>query len=72
MPFGAGPSRVSVGARFSPQIHRDGEEYAQLNEGDVKGPRFPARGSCVRTTPTFTPGEPLKPATTYVIHVGGG
>lgn len=50
------------------------EQYAALHEGEVTGPEV--SGSWSRsedgTQLIFTPAAPLKPATTYVIHIGGG
>ena len=50
------------------------EAFAALHERDLAGPEVPGAWvlSQDRTTLTFTPTEPLKPATTYVVHVGGG
>lgn len=50
------------------------EQYAELHEGDINGVVVPGTWvlSQDRTTITFTPDEPLKPATTYLIHLGGG
>jgi len=50
------------------------EEYAALHEGPVTGPEV--AGTWARSTDgmtlTFTPDAPLKPATMYTIHIGGG
>lgn len=64
----------SVVVTFDHAIAAGMEEYAALHEGDLTGPEVPGTWvmSDDRTTLRFTPTEPLKPATTYVIHVGGG
>jgi hypothetical protein len=73
-----GSTDVTVGSSvvvtFDHAIADGMEEYAALHEGDVTGPGVPGMWliSDDATTLTFTPDEPLKPATTYVIHVGGG
>lgn len=73
-----GSTDVTVGSSvvvtFDHAIAAGMEEYAALHEGDVTGPELPGTWlvSDDRTTLTFTPDEPMKPATTYVIHVGGG
>ncbi len=69
---------VAVGAdvviAFDHAIAEGMEEYAALHEGSVVGPEV--AGTWTRSadglTLTFTPAAPLKPATTYVIHIGGG
>ena len=65
---------TTVVVRFSHPIAEGMEEYAALMEGSVTGPEVPGAWalSADQTTLTFTPGSPLKPATTYVIHIGGG
>lgn len=73
-----GSTDVTVGSSlvvtFDHAIAIGMQEYAELHEGDVNGPEVSGTWlvSVDRTTLTFTPGEPLKPATTYVIHIGGG
>lgn len=73
-----GSTDVTVGSSvvvtFDHAIAEGMEEYAALHEGDVIGPEVPGAWlmSDDRTTLRFTPAEPLRPATTYVIHVGGG
>lgn len=64
----------SVVVTFDHVIAAAMEEYAALHEGDVTGPEVPGTWvmSHDRTTLTFTADELLKPATTYLIHVGGG
>lgn len=48
--------------------------YAALHEGGVGGPEVEGTWNLTDegTVLTFTPAEPLKPATTYTIHLGGG
>jgi len=50
------------------------EDYMDVHEGDVTGAQV--AGACTLSengdTLTFTPDQDLKPATTYMIHVGGG
>ena len=63
-----------VTVEFDHPMHTGMETYADLHEGDINGPTV--KGTWVwsgdYTTLTFTPMQPLKPATTYVIHLGGG
>lgn len=49
-------------------------DYVGLHEGDVTGPEVAGTWSWSEdlTELAFTPDEPLKPATTYTIHLGGG
>lgn len=49
-------------------------EYAALHEGDVNGPEVAGTWSLSgdSTGLVFTQEEPLKPATRYTIHLGGG
>jgi hypothetical protein len=49
-------------------------EYAALHEGDVNGPEVAGSWSLSEdsTQLVFTPDEPLKAATKYTIHLGGG
>lgn len=49
-------------------------EYAALHEGDVNGPEVPGTWAMSgdSTAMTFTPEQPLAPATDYTIHLGGG
>jgi hypothetical protein len=50
------------------------EAYAALHEGSVTGAEVAGAWSrsADGTALTFTPDAPLKPATTYVVHLGGG
>lgn len=50
------------------------EAYAVLHEGDVDGPEVAGTWalSADRMTLTFTQDAPLRAATDYVIHLGGG
>lgn len=50
------------------------EAYAALHEGSPQGPVVAGawEASKERTVLTFRPNTPLKRATTYVIHLGGG
>lgn len=49
------------------------EVYVDLHQGDINGPVVPmtAAWSEDRTTLTITPDQPLQPATTYTVHLGG-
>lgn len=49
-------------------------QYADLHEGDLSGPVVEGTWSWSQDTTvlTFTPSAPLKAATTYTIHLGGG
>jgi hypothetical protein len=59
---------------FSHAMASGMEMYVSLHEGDVTGPTVPGvmTWSSDRTTLTFTPAAPLKSATAYTLHVGGG
>ncbi|MFQ5535995.1 MAG: Ig-like domain-containing protein [Gemmatimonadota bacterium] len=50
------------------------KDYVDLHEGDVTGPEVEGLWtvSADGRKLTFQPAQPLKPATTYTIHVGGG
>ena len=73
-----GVTGVNVGAnvtvRFSHAIMAGMDQYAALLEGDVTGPVVPGVWTILadRTTLTFTPAQPLKAATHYTVHLGGG
>lgn len=74
----AGSMDVSVGASvvitFDHSIGAGMEQYAALHEGELTGPEV--EGMWTRsedgTMLTFEPAAPLKAATTYVVHIGGG
>lgn len=59
---------------FSHAMGSSMEMYVSLHEGEVTGPTVPGvmTWSSDRTTLTFTPSTPLKSATAYTIHLGGG
>lgn len=63
-----------VTVEFSHPMHSGMEAYADLHEGDVSGRTVEGTWtwSDDYTTLTFTPAQPLRLATTYVIHLGGG
>ena len=69
---------VAVGARvvveFSHPVMLGMERYAAVHEGEVSGPVVAGAWilSVDRTELVFTPAQPLKPATRYTIHLGGG
>lgn len=70
---GVDPS-APITITFSHPMRPGMEMYVALHEGSVAGPPVPgtATWSADRTVLTFTPGAPLKAATTYVLHLGGG
>ena len=70
---GIDPSAPIVVA-FSHAMYAGMEMYVSLHEGDVTGPTVAgtATWSTGRDTLTFTPSAPLKAATQYTLHVGGG
>lgn len=59
---------------FSQVMRMGTDQYAALHEGDVTGPVIPGTWawSDGYSRLTFTPAAPLKPATQYTIHLGGG
>ena len=59
---------------FSHAMWSGMEMYVSLHEGDVTGPTVPGvmMWSSDRMTLTFTPTNPLKSATAYTLHMGGG
>ncbi|HXJ32168.1 MAG TPA: Ig-like domain-containing protein [Gemmatimonadales bacterium] len=59
---------------FSHAMGSGMEMYASLHEGDVTGPTVPGfmTWSSDRMTLTFAPMHPLKSATAYTLHMGGG
>ncbi len=65
---------AEVVVTFDHPIAEGMEAYAALYEGSITGPEVPGTWalSADHTALTFTPDAPLKPATTYVIHIGGG
>lgn len=67
------PNGVVV-VRFNHSMMDEMDEYAVVQEGDLNGPVVPGSWSWSeqQTVLTFTPAAPLKPATDYVIHLGGG
>lgn len=73
-----GASSVAPGApivmTFSHAMGSWMEAYVSLHEGDVTGPIVPGgmTWSSNRMTLTFTPTSPLKSATAYTLHMGGG
>ncbi|MDP2958247.1 MAG: Ig-like domain-containing protein [Longimicrobiales bacterium] len=73
-----GSVNVAVGRNvvitFDHAIAAGMEAYAALHEGSVVGPVVAGAwgASQDRTVLTFRPAAPLKAATTYVIHLGGG
>lgn len=74
----AGSIDVGVGSTvivsFDHAIATGMEEYAALHEESLMGPEVDGTWalSANGMTLTFTPAAPLSPATTYVIHIGGG
>jgi len=72
-----GTVNVAVGSTvvvtFDHAIAVGMEEYVDLHEGSVAGPEVAGQWSrsADGTQLTFTPSAPLKPSTTYVIHIGG-
>lgn len=76
MPAGGATNVVvgdSVVVHFDHAVGPGMEAFAALHEGSVAGPLVPGTWglSQDRTTMTFVPTSPLKPSTTYVIHLGG-
>lgn len=73
-----GAASVSVGSTvtvtFSRAMMHGMETLAVLHEGPVTGPVVSGQWSwsADRTRLTFTPAQPLKPATRHTLHLGGG
>ena len=73
-----GATGVSVGATlsisFSHAMPQGMEQYVDLHEGDIDGPRVPIQcgWSSERTTLACTPDSPLKGRTRYTLHMGAG
>lgn len=65
---------TTIVVTFDHAIHETMVEYAALHEGDVTGPEVPGTWALSEdgTELSFTPDEPLRPATQYTIHLGGG
>jgi sorbitol-specific phosphotransferase system component IIA len=63
----------SVVVTFDHAVATGMEAYAAVHEGSVAGPLVAGTWglSQNRTTMMFVPTSPLKPSTTYVIHLGG-
>jgi hypothetical protein len=63
-----------VTVEFSHAMQPGMEEFADVHQGNVEGPLVPGSWSWSEDfmTLTFTPSKPFEPATTYVIHIGGG
>jgi Bacterial Ig-like domain len=68
------PPSAPIVITFSHAMGSGMEMYVSLHDGDVTGPTVPcvANWSSDRMTLTFTPSAPLKSATAYALHVGGG
>ncbi len=64
----------TVTVRFDHSMNPVMSEYAAVHEGDLTGPEVAGiwAWSDNNMTLTFTPSQPFKPATTYMIHLGGG
>jgi hypothetical protein len=73
-----GATNVSVGSvvtlNFDHAMMSGMEQYVALHRDSLLGPLVPGTmtWSDDRMHLTFTPGAPLAPHTTYVLHVGGG
>jgi len=65
---------TTVTVTFDHAMNPAMSEYADLHEGDLSGSVVDGTWawSADTTVLTFTPSAPLKPATTYTIHLGGG
>ncbi|MEJ2678548.1 MAG: Ig-like domain-containing protein [Gemmatimonadota bacterium] len=63
-----------VTVTFNHPLAQQMTEYASLHEGDVTGPVVQGMWALAQddSVLVFTPDQPLKPATQYTIHVGGG
>ncbi len=70
---GVNPSAPIV-VTFSHAMYAGMEMYVSLHEGDVTGPSVActATWSTGRDTLTLIPSAPLKAATQYTLHMGGG
>ncbi len=65
---------ASITLHFGGAMAAGMEQYMDLHMGDLSGPTVPMNCSWSgdRQTLTCTPRSPLKPHTTYAIHMGGG
>ncbi|HKJ91532.1 MAG TPA: Ig-like domain-containing protein [Longimicrobiales bacterium] len=65
---------LPVTVTFDHPLAQQMTEYASLHEGDVTGPVVPGTWAFEQddSVLVFTPDQPLKPATQYTIHLGGG
>ena len=65
---------AEVVLEFSHPVNPTMSDYADVHEGDLQGPEVAGSWSWSedRTVLTFRSEEPFAPATTYVVHVGGG
>ena len=64
----------SITIEFSHPMGMEMEMYVVLHDGDTSGPLVAGSWTWSedRMKLTFQPDSPLKPATTYAIHIGGG
>ena len=67
-------ANAEVVLEFSHPMNSTMSDYADVHEGDLQGPGVAGSWSWSEdhTVLTFRPEEPFAPATTYVVHVGGG
>lgn len=65
---------MPMAMRFSSPLGAGMERYMAVHEGSVTGALVSGHWSWStdHRTVTFTPDSPLKPRTTYLIHLGGG
>lgn len=67
-------ANAEVVLEFSHPMNPTMSDYADVHEGDLQGPEVAGSWSWSEdhTRLTFRPEAPFAPATTYVVHVGGG
>ena len=65
---------ANLSISFSHLMLQGMEQYVDLHEGDLDGPRVPIRcgWSSDRTTLGCTPDAPLEHQARYTLHIGGG
>ena len=71
--IGVSPA-APITIEFTHSMMAGTETYVALHEGNISGPTVATTvvWSADRRVLTITPASPLKPGTTYAVHLGGG